>query len=251
MKKTKEIVSKITKNGFYIILFLCICAIGISGYVMFYTPEASQDALSFTDEVEEFSFPEQSVMDFEPVISSEPLDIPEEKAQEPEVKAEAPKADKPKESAPSKKASSAVKVIDEEDKKISYVKPVEGEVSLPFSGDELIRSKTMGDWRTHAGVDISAPSGTKVCAIADGTVTEVYEDEMMGHTVKIRHKEGCVSTYSNLMKGIVVKKGDKVKAGQVIGGIGESAITECMEVPHLHLELCENNLNIDPMTVIG
>lgn len=251
MKKTKEIVSKITKNGFYIILFLCICAIGISGYVMFYTPEASQDALSFTDEVEEFSFPEQSVMDFEPVISSEPLDIPEEKAQEPEVKAEAPKADKPKESAPSKKASSAVKVIDEEDKKISYVKPVEGEVSLPFSGDELIRSKTMGDWRTHAGVDISAPSGTKVCAIADGTVTEVYEDEMMGHTVKIRHKEGCVSTYSNLMKGIVVKKGDKVKAGQVIGGIGESAIAECMEVPHLHLELCENNLNIDPMTVIG
>ncbi len=250
MKKFKEIASEATKKGFYIILFLCICAIGVSGYVMFSEPEISEDVLSYTDTVEDFSFPEPSGMDFEPVMLPELTEVEKEK-KEPERKEEDQDSAKVQ-SRPTQKAVPTVKKqeIEVEPREISYQKPVEGEVSLKFSGDELIKSKTMDDWRIHTGVDISAPSGTKVHAIAAGTVTEVFEDEMMGYTVKIRHKEGCVSTYSNLMKGIVVKKGEKVKGGQVIGGIGDSAIAECMEPPHLHLELTENNVNIDPMTVI-
>ncbi len=246
MKKIKGSISKITKRGFYIILFLCICAIGVSGYVMFNTPQVSEDVSYYTDASENVPLFEQSVMGFEPVTVP---DIPSvaEKPQDEEPKQE---VKEPEESKPTKKTAVKKERSEPEPKEISYVKPVEGEVSLPFSGDELIKSKTMDDWRVHTGVDISAPSGTKVHAIAAGTVTEVFEDEMMGYTVKIRHKEGCVSTYSNLMKGIVVKKGEKVKSGQVIGGIGDSAVAECMETPHLHLELTQNNLNIDPMTVI-
>ncbi len=250
MKKIKEIASKATKRGFYIILFLCICAIGVSGYVMFNEPQVSDDVLGYTDTVEDFSFPEPSGMDFEPVMLPEITEVEEEK-KEPEQKAEVKDSAKVQ-TQPTQKAVATVKKqeIEVEPKEISYQKPLDGEVSLKFSGDELIKSKTMDDWRIHTGVDIAAPSGTKVHAIAAGTVMEVFEDEMMGYTVKIRHKEGCVSTYSNLMKGIVVKKGDKVKLGQVIGGIGDSAIAECMEPAHLHLELTQNNVNIDPMTVI-
>ena len=248
MKKFKEIASEATKKGFYIILFLCICAIGVSGYVMFNEPQVSDDVLSYTDAVEDFSFPAPGGMDFEPVMLPELTELEEEtKEPEPEVKESAAV-----ETQPAQKAVAAVKKqeIEVEPKDVSYQKPVEGEVSLEFSGDELIKSKTMDDWRIHTGVDISAPSGSKVCAIAAGTVTEVFEDEMMGYTVKIRHGDGRVSTYSNLMKGIVVKKGEKVKGGQVIGGIGDSAVAECMEPSHLHLELSENDVNIDPMSVI-
>lgn len=246
MKKIKESISKITKRGFYIILFLCICAIGVSGYVMYNTPQVPEDVSYYTDASEDVPLFEQGVMGFEPVTVPDVPSVSEkqqEENSEKEIKAT-------EEKRPAKKDTVKKEKSEPEPRKISYVKPVKGEISLPFSGDELVKSKTMGDWRIHTGVDISAPSGTKVHAVAAGTVTEVFEDEMMGYTVRIRHKEGCVSTYSNLMKGIVVKKGEQVKTGQVIGGIGESAVAECMEPPHLHLELTENNVNIDPMTVI-
>ena len=266
MKEKGKIFKKLSKNGFYIILFLCICAIGISGYVMFQDQNLPDDDQVLGDWDVELPLSQDAVneYDFESASQPKALETPESSVEQAQTPAQTkpaesatPKQEQPKtETAAStqqtqpKNAVAASNNIDDSAKEIVYVPALNGEVSVPYSGDELIKSKTMGDWRIHTGVDIAAPEGTKVCAIADGTVKDVYEDEMMGFTVVIEHKQGTESTYCNLMKGVVVKKGQQVKAGDVIGGIGSTAIAECMEAPHLHLELTNNDKQIDPMSVI-
>ena len=73
---------------------------------------------------------------------------------------------------------------------------VSGAIAVPFSGEELIKSRTMGDWRIHSGVDIKAELGTDVHAIADGTVKAVENDSMMGNTVRIEHADKTESIYA-------------------------------------------------------
>lgn len=261
MKKSGNFLKKLSKNGFYIILFLCICAIGISGYVMFRGPNVPDDTQVMGDWDSSLELPipqdETKQYDFESAIASKPVETPKSDtetktpATQPQAQTETKKPEtSSKTTAKPANAVAVAKDTSGEAQTISYVAAVNGTVSLPYSGDELVKSQTLGDWRTHTGVDIAAPEGTKVCAIADGVVKDVYEDEMMGYTVVIEHKAGTVSTYSNLQKGVVVKKGQQVKAGEVIGGVGSSALAECMEEPHLHLELTNNNQTIDPMSVI-
>ena len=61
-----------------------------------------------------------------------------------------------------------------------FVRPVSGEVLRDYSGDELVYDRTMGDWRTHNGVDFLAADGALVCAVADGVIEDVYRDEYYG-----------------------------------------------------------------------
>ena len=68
----------------------------------------------------------------------------------------------------------------------------------PFSVETLSYDRTMGDWRVHAGLDISAVEGTLVSAMRGGAVHDVYEDDMMGTTVVLDHGDGMVSAYSGL-----------------------------------------------------
>lgn len=59
------------------------------------------------------------------------------------------------------------------------VEPLRGEVLTAFSMEELIYSPTMGDWRTHDGIDIAAKAGTTVLAASSGTVRSVTDDTLM------------------------------------------------------------------------
>lgn len=123
-----------------------------------------------------------------------------------------------------------------------YVRPVSGAVTKGYAMETLVFSETMQDFRTHCGVDIAAESGTSVKAYTDGTVTKVENDPFMGMTVTISHDKGVSSVYRNLNtelpKGI--EEGKKVKAGEVIGTVGESALIEIAEPTHLHFELWMN-----------
>ena len=105
----------------------------------------------------------------------------------------------------------------------------------------------MGDWRTHDGIDIAGMIGAKVVAAADGTVTDVRNDDLLGTTVVIDHGDGLVSVYANLAKVPVVKTGDKVAMGAVIGAIGDTAIGETNETTHLHFAMTKDNLPVDPI----
>jgi murein DD-endopeptidase MepM/ murein hydrolase activator NlpD len=129
-----------------------------------------------------------------------------------------------------------------------YVSPCEGAIQKDYSEDVLVFSQTMNDHRIHLGVDISGKVGDPVKAFAGGTVERIYNDNFMGKTVVIDHGNGLKSLYMNLATEIPegIKEGSSVAAGTVIGAIGESAISECADSPHLHFEIRLNNKRIDP-----
>ena len=132
----------------------------------------------------------------------------------------------------------------------SYVWPVEGEVTQSFTGDELVYNETMGDWRTHEGIDINAQLGAPVSACAKGTVTDVTTDDMMGVTVTVDHGSGMESIYSNLTESVNVQVGSAVEAGTVLGTVGTSAISESASPSHLHFALREYGVMIDPLNYL-
>lgn len=128
-----------------------------------------------------------------------------------------------------------------------YYRPSDGETLKGYRMNSLIYSKTMKDYRTHSGIDISASVGSEVRCYADGVVSEVADDPFMGKTVKVTHEYGLVSVYQNLMDELpdTVRVGSSVKAGDIIGAVGESAIMESADEPHLHFELLLDGKHID------
>ena len=114
-----------------------------------------------------------------------------------------------------------------------------------FSGNELVYSATLGDWRTHNGVDYAASRGAEVTAPAAGKVVETGTDDKWGPVVAIEDASGriwrvCGTTDAK------VKKGDTVSAGQTIGKVG-SVSCECAEESHIHLEVMEGEKYLDPI----
>lgn len=131
--------------------------------------------------------------------------------------------------------------------------PVDGVMSLHFSDKTLIYSSTMEDYRTHLGIDISAALGDRVHAPAAGVVSDVYTDPLMGKCVKIEHKGGLETIYKNLAPELAsgIDIGSSVKLGDVIGYVGESAMIEIAEEPHLHFEAKKNGKYVDPLTCMS
>lgn len=130
--------------------------------------------------------------------------------------------------------------------------PVPGErITQPFSNGDLVKSQTLGVWKTHDGVDIAAALGTEVKSMTGGTVTEVGQDPMWGYFITIDHGKGITGYYYNLAQAMAVKKGDKVDAGDVIGAVGDSAEGEIAEEAHLHFALKQNDEWIDPIEYIN
>lgn len=130
------------------------------------------------------------------------------------------------------------------------VMPVNGKVLNPFSGGELVKSDTLGVWKTHDGVDIAADAGTPVRAMNSGEVTQVKEDPLWGYTVCIDHGNGIMSFYYNLSSAVAVSEGDDVESGQTIGAVGDTAEIEAAEATHLHFALKKNGEWIDPVSYI-
>ena len=106
----------------------------------------------------------------------------------------------------------------------------------------------MEDYRTHTAIDLSATLGQEVMAVADGVVKNIWNDPFMGTCVSIEHSGNAVSYYKNLdpviKDGLVI--GASVKAGDVIGAVGESAMNEIAQDPHLHFELKVDDKSVDP-----
>ena len=100
-------------------------------------------------------------------------------------------------------------------------------------------------YRPHTGVDYAAPAGTPVMSIGDGTVISKGWGGGGGNTVKIRHNSVYTTAYLHLSryaKGL--KKGDRVKQGQVIGYVGS---TGASTGPHLDFRVWKNGTPIDPL----
>lgn len=250
----KKFIGALAQHGFYFLVFICISAIAISAYIIFAAKDASKtvrEAIDASGSIE-LPFPEdfetlygagEEVIPQETFPKKEIESIKEEKAEEPKKSEPEPQKEKTKQDKP--KAEPTVSMPEES----VFTMALGGAITAPFSGDELVRSKTMGDWRIHCGIDIKGSLGEDVKAIADGRVARVETDSMMGNTVTVEHSGGLLSIYANLADDITLKAGDSVKGGDVIGRVGASSLCECLEEPHLHLEVHREGKAIDPLSL--
>ena len=133
---------------------------------------------------------------------------------------------------------------------MDLILPVTGTVQKEFSGDSLVKSLTMRDWRVHNGIDITAAVGSEVLAAADGTVTDIYFDDAMGISIRVDHRNGSEALYQNLSTDTKVEVGQEVKKGDVISGVGDTASCEIKDAPHLHFVLFVDGKAVDPMDYV-
>ena len=177
----------------------------------------------------------------------------------PEDKLEKKPSENPKDSEktsaePDEPAEGAIEVSAEPDDVLpEFITPVDGLVLKGASLTVPVLSYTMGDYRTHGGLDFAASPGTPVFAAADGIVTEVTDDPMMGVTVSLSHSGGAVTKYKGLAEDTIGMHniGDAVGAGEVIGVSGDTALIESAEENHVHFELAVNGETKNPAEYVS
>lgn len=134
-------------------------------------------------------------------------------------------------------------------KPIELLLPVEGEIIADLSIESLVYSKTLDEWRSHNGIDIKAKAGTKVVAPLDGTIKEVFTDDLWGITIIIDHGDGLESKICNLGTKEIVKAGISVKKGDYISTVGNTATIEMSMDEHIHFEASKDGKIIDPRSI--
>ncbi len=122
--------------------------------------------------------------------------------------------------------------------------PVNGEITSAFGWRD---HPITGQRELHEGLDISAPEGTPVLAAAGGVVRVVRKDEEYGKVIEIDHGGGLISIYAHLRE-VFVLADQEVKQGDVIGEVG---MTGNVTAPHLHFEVRQNGLAINPASLFA
>ena len=140
--------------------------------------------------------------------------------------------------------------MQEEIKELSFERPVEGEIMKEFAQDNLVYSETLEEWVTHNGIDIKADKTTVVKAAEAGVVKSIKNDPRYGLTIVIEHDDTYQTVYSNLLTSEFVVEGETVEKGQSIGTVGNSAVFEIADEPHLHFEILKDSIAIDPSIYI-
>lgn len=241
-------------KGFYMILGLCVLAIGVSTYVLFFTAPQEQPV---NGEVINQA-PTQPKAAVNP-----PAKVPEPAATtKPAPKPTAPKgtdtpaAQKPTEPdqavVHTEPPANAVQVSNQATVKTPvFTYPIkESEVQREYSGTQLVFDPTMGDWRTHNGTDFACDEGDDVLAVLDGVVAEIYTDAMMGQCLRLDHGAQLESLYCGVLPQDGLRVGSAVAAGQIIGRVGNDVLAESAQECHLHLEMTDEGLAVDPLSIL-
>ena len=233
-------------KGFYIVLFLCIAAIGISGYYLLQTVMGGMNSTTPVGGDASVTLPDHSVVQ-PSVPTPSPVQTPETPVTvpEPAVQPDDPEPVKDNTPEPDTQTDTQTQESTQTLSKV-FTWPVQGAVLRDFSVETLSLDPTLGDWRTHGGLDIAAAQGVNVLSISAGTVEQIYHDGLMGTTVVVNHGGGLQSWYCNLNEEVAVEVGDSVEIGGVLGTVGSTAIAEVGVDSHVHLETLLEGQPVDP-----
>ena len=136
-----------------------------------------------------------------------------------------------------------------EDKLPSFILPVSGALSKKHDPKLQVYSQTMEDYRVHVGLDIVTEANAPVYASADGKISRVWKDTRMGYCIAVEHSGDSYTIYKNLSETLPegIKEGASVRSGQLLATVGDSAMVEIGEEPHLHFEMTVGDLLVDPL----
>lgn len=258
-KKASKIVDK---DGFYVMLFICICIVATTAVwvsrnnVEKYDALKNEDNLELVDEpvleniitvVEESSeqqgtdiYADSSVdQNNDTSIVKVSEDVQPEATEEEGLESEAQEEQKTK-------VVAAANISEQNQLLKTMVVPLMGTVSLDYAKDNLVYSKTLEQWSTHNGLDITAKEGSPVRAALDGTIKEIKKDDKLGIVITIDHGEGILTKYAGLSTDEMVQIGNEVKKGDTISGVGKGCGFELAQGPHLHFEVLRDGENINP-----
>ena len=228
----------ISGKGFYLVVLICVAAIALSGY---YLVRGLQDETLDQPVSGSAAIYDQPTVNPGPRVTAQPSVRPS--AAPSSQPSAAPSAQPTTEPDP---VLTAPPSTEPTPAALVFTWPVNGTIIADYSVETLIYSETMGDWRTHDGLDLAVTLGAKVIATANGTVSSVFQDDFMGTVVEIDHGNGLVSQYASLAEVPTVKVGDAVKTGTVIGSVGTTAAAENGRQPHLHFSLYQDGSPVDP-----
>jgi len=247
-------------HGFYIVLFICIVAVGVTALWTLAGPEPTPEDAPMPEEpvadeksaelpeADEMSGYETGEIDTEMnAVSDENIPIVQDISVEEEIETV-----EVLETAVTKGGDPiSFPVISQNmPEGVELYKPVKGRILKSFAKDQLLYCRTLKQWSTHNGLDIEAQAGDEVKAAMAGVVEEIAEDPLMGIVIIINHGEGLKTRYANLSTADMVSLGKEVEAGQVISGIGRTSIASILYPPHLHFEVLFNGVNVDPEKLI-
>ncbi|HSH35345.1 M23 family metallopeptidase [Schnuerera sp.] len=261
----KRLGKLIEKDGFYIILFICVCVVAITAVMVSkrnmtdsnkHNLSQHEDFIIVNDELDlvnslETPKTEKNEILEEPMKEIEELE--EEIMEDQEVKEAMAEGDKDEiekqEVEDRKELEEDLDFVQEKNPPESIenmVEPVQGKLITDFTKDNLIYSQTLEEWTAHKGIDISADEGSQVVAALSGKVQEVYNDQLWGIVIILEHGNGLVTKYANLSEEDMVKEGTQVNKGDVIGKVGKTASIEMMMEPHIHFEVIKDGICVDP-----
>ena len=131
----------------------------------------------------------------------------------------------------------------------SFILPVSGNLSREHDPALQVFSPTMQDYRVHLGIDITTVESAPVYAAASGKIEKVWEDVRYGQCIAIAHSGGAMTIYKNLSAELAdgIAEGASVTAGALIGAVGNTAMVEIAEDPHLHFEMTVDGIAVDPL----
>lgn len=271
-KGTKKGVKEfLEKKGFYVVLLLCIAVVaGTAIYVTMRNTaleDPNYEARDLSNEAEDDLAAEDVALNQSEKLNTQgsendqataegqsdigsPASVNTDGSSAAKPKEDKEKTTDPKETTTPEKTAAPKTKPTTPVKPQSFIMPVDGLVSLEYAMDKLVYSKTLEEWRAHSGVDIASDRGTPVKAVADGVVSDIRNDLYYGITVVIDHGNDLKSLYRNLAADDTVTVNQKVTQGEIIGSIGNTAMDESSEQPHLHFEVLEKDVCVDPTTYL-
>lgn len=235
-------------SGFYIALCCCVLAIGFGGFI---TEKDKKPVNAPTEEQAVITQTEKkdvSVPVNETIVVEEPTPTASSVAEQPQEPISTPVPETtPIDYTFENPDTEATAIVVNAEEPYFHM-PVGGEILDGYS-DKLRYDESMGDWRTHNGIDISAEVGASVSACADGIVEDIFEDAF-GHGVSLKHKNGFISKYMCLGGTENLEIGKEVKVGEVIGTIGPKKGENIAE-SHLHFEMHDGDTILNPQQYLN
>ncbi len=234
----KKFFEIIKKDGFYIILFVCVCVVAITAV---WTSKNNLNKAKEEKIIMESKKIEDNLKD-EPSLTIGKF---EEKEKIEDEKPIEKKEKEPKKVEPlNQKKTPSIESRE-------MIVPVDGAIGLDFTKENLVYSSTLEEWISHDGIDFYAPKGTIVVASESGLVKEIYEDELWGIVIILDHGNGLLTKYANLQVKNMVKEGQRVNKGDSISKVGETALIEKLDEPHLHFEVLKDGVSVDPRKYVA